>query len=247
MIKFFRHIRQTLIMENKTGKYLKYAIGEIVLVVIGILIALQVNNWNEELKIKNEEKSTLEKLFNESGQIVNYLNEVCNKYDNLISIIDKSAIALNTKTLNGMQEEEFAFGVYSTAYFEAISPPKSTFEELNNTGKINHIQSDYVRKSISAYYSELEYINTQLVYFRNQYTKPVEVAGKDFVYEYDSISDGKLKPIIHFDNLANNNLFISNHVKALRDQIVFNESRKKLLEFAKNMQQELNRELNKIQ
>ena len=57
MIKFFRHIRQNLIMENKTGKYLKYAVGEIVLVVIGILIALQVNNWNEnrktEIKIKN--------------------------------------------------------------------------------------------------------------------------------------------------------------------------------------------------
>lgn len=47
MIKFFRHIRQNLIMENKTSKYLKYAIGEIVLVVIGILIALQINNWNE--------------------------------------------------------------------------------------------------------------------------------------------------------------------------------------------------------
>ena len=38
-------------MENKTGKYFKYAIGEIVLVVIGILIALQINNWNENRKI----------------------------------------------------------------------------------------------------------------------------------------------------------------------------------------------------
>lgn len=47
MIKFFRTIRQNLIMENKTGKYLKYAIGEIVLVVIGILIALSINTWNE--------------------------------------------------------------------------------------------------------------------------------------------------------------------------------------------------------
>jgi len=47
MIKFFRHIRQNLIMENKTSIYLKYAIGEIVLVVVGILIALQINNWNE--------------------------------------------------------------------------------------------------------------------------------------------------------------------------------------------------------
>jgi hypothetical protein len=50
MIKFFRKIRQNLLMENKTGKYFKYAIGEIVLVVIGILIALQINNWNENRK-----------------------------------------------------------------------------------------------------------------------------------------------------------------------------------------------------
>ena len=50
MIKFFRKIRQNLLVENKTGKYLKYAIGEIVLVVIGILIALQINNWNENRK-----------------------------------------------------------------------------------------------------------------------------------------------------------------------------------------------------
>ena len=50
MIKFFRKIRQNLISEGKTVKYLKYAIGEIVLVVIGILIALAVNNWNQEKK-----------------------------------------------------------------------------------------------------------------------------------------------------------------------------------------------------
>jgi len=52
MIKIFRKKRQQLIIENKTAKYLKYAIGEIVLVVIGILIAISINNWNEKLKIK---------------------------------------------------------------------------------------------------------------------------------------------------------------------------------------------------
>jgi len=50
MIKFFRKIRQNLLRENKTGKYFKYAIGEITLVVIGILIALQINNWNENIE-----------------------------------------------------------------------------------------------------------------------------------------------------------------------------------------------------
>lgn len=54
MIKLFRNIRQNLIMENKTSKYLKYAIGEIILVVIGILIALSINNWNESRKQKKQ-------------------------------------------------------------------------------------------------------------------------------------------------------------------------------------------------
>jgi len=52
MIKFFRKIRQRLLSDNKFSKYLLYAIGEIILVVIGILIALQINNWNENRKNK---------------------------------------------------------------------------------------------------------------------------------------------------------------------------------------------------
>ena len=59
MIKFFRKIRQKLISEENSGKYLKYAVGEVLLVMIGILLALQVNNWNENRKIRNEEKSAL--------------------------------------------------------------------------------------------------------------------------------------------------------------------------------------------
>ena len=50
MIKFFKKIRQKLLSENQFSKYLIYAVGEIILVVIGILIALQINNWNEEDK-----------------------------------------------------------------------------------------------------------------------------------------------------------------------------------------------------
>ncbi|MBK8515355.1 MAG: hypothetical protein IPL55_03420 [Saprospiraceae bacterium] len=54
MIKLFRKIRQNLLLTGSTGKYLQYAIGEIVLVVIGILIALSINNWNEANKIERK-------------------------------------------------------------------------------------------------------------------------------------------------------------------------------------------------
>lgn len=59
MLRFFRRIRQSLLQENKFSKYLLYALGEILLVVIGILIALQINNWNEEQKALADEKATI--------------------------------------------------------------------------------------------------------------------------------------------------------------------------------------------
>ena len=62
MIKFFRKIRYNLMETGKTGKYFKYAIGEIILVVIGILIALQINNWNEKRKENIQEQVILKQL-----------------------------------------------------------------------------------------------------------------------------------------------------------------------------------------
>ncbi|MCO4822170.1 MAG: hypothetical protein KC469_08885, partial [Flavobacteriaceae bacterium] len=62
MIKFFRKIRYDLMEKNKTGKYFKYAIGEIILVVIGILIALQINNWNENKKLVVKEMKIVKEI-----------------------------------------------------------------------------------------------------------------------------------------------------------------------------------------
>ena len=62
MIKFFRKTRYVLMEKNKTGKYFKYAIGEIILVVIGILIALQINNWNENRINKNKFEAYLDEM-----------------------------------------------------------------------------------------------------------------------------------------------------------------------------------------
>lgn len=72
MINFFRKIRYSLMEQNKTGKYLKYAIGEIVLVVVGILIALSINNWNEERKYNAELKIIYTRILNDiEGDIRN--------------------------------------------------------------------------------------------------------------------------------------------------------------------------------
>jgi Family of unknown function (DUF6090) len=85
MIKFFRKIRQNMIKENRTSKYLLYAIGEIILVVIGILIALSINNWNENRKDKIKERNYL----------IGIKADLLQDQNSLITLIPKIEIRLN--------------------------------------------------------------------------------------------------------------------------------------------------------
>ena len=85
MIKFFRKIRYDLMEKNKTGKYLKYAIGEIVLVVIGILIALSLNNWNESRKNEIVKQRLIEDLILELQSSKEVLKDAIALGDTLIA------------------------------------------------------------------------------------------------------------------------------------------------------------------
>ena len=76
MIKFFRKIRQGLLSEGKTAQYLKYALGEVVLVVIGILIALQINNWNQSNKDNKVLKEYLIKIKSHTLEDLKQLDEI---------------------------------------------------------------------------------------------------------------------------------------------------------------------------
>ena len=88
MVKIFRNIRQKLAAENNVAKYLRYAIGEIILVVIGILIALQVNNWNENRKSEVKFNAVLEQIYTIVDQDVQEMNLTENTLRQKNSIID---------------------------------------------------------------------------------------------------------------------------------------------------------------
>ena len=88
MIKFFRNIRQRLLSENRVDKYLIYALGEIVLVIVGILIALQINDWNDHRK--NE---ILFKTYR-TNLIKNLVKDSVNLEQNLANISEESVALL---------------------------------------------------------------------------------------------------------------------------------------------------------
>jgi hypothetical protein len=88
MINFFRKIRKTLADDNKPLKYLRYAIGEIVLVVIGILIALSLNNWNQDINFKNELKQIVKEVRNDLNQDILFLSREIKYEERFINNVD---------------------------------------------------------------------------------------------------------------------------------------------------------------
>ena len=150
MIKFFRRIRQRLLSENKLGKYLAYAIGEIVLVVIGILIALQINNWNERRKqniVEQEYLITLKKEFQNNINEVNRVIELNNKlFENA-----KELAAYTGPYTPNISEENFGkmyFGVISSEV--QYRPGSGVINEIINSGKLNVFQNKELKNALAA-------------------------------------------------------------------------------------------------
>ena len=142
MIKFFRHIRQTLIMENKNSKYLKYAIGEIVLVVIGILIALQINTWNQDRLNKAYEQKMLRELVEDLKLDTTFLNVQFKR----IELFEKSIDMVLNNPQNLKENSNFFLfgGVYFVQNTKAIETIKS--------GNVQIPFNDNLRKQISSHY-----------------------------------------------------------------------------------------------
>ena len=112
MIKFFRKIRQNLLMDlsagkagNKTSKYFKYAIGEIVLVVIGILIALQINNWNEKRLDKLKSKDYLERIIEDLDLKINSFESEMKRGDRVKKHLMATVKILQSGTMTKDQKD----------------------------------------------------------------------------------------------------------------------------------------------
>ncbi|MBO3118020.1 hypothetical protein J4050_14780 [Winogradskyella sp. DF17] len=203
MIKFFRRIRQQLLDENKTGKYFKYAIGEIVLVVIGILIALQINNWNENRKNEIAEADYYcriledfernEKLIDETAKIITHKIKLCK-----VLLLDLNNFPNNRSTI---------LNDFVTALRQDVFVPSTiTFDELTASGKLELLSDIKLKNRLIQHSTYLNNILNLLQENRNLIT--------DRMDDFESISDFGLQDIAylnreldkeHLDLLPNNN------------------------------------------
>lgn len=128
MIKFFRRIRQSMIKENKVSKYLLYAIGEIVLVVIGILIALQINNWNENKKLEKETYKVLLQMQDEFSRNQTELQLKLEQHKFVKTSVDElsSLVNPNPKEIKPSKLDSLVFSMIYVPEFNASTAISSS-------------------------------------------------------------------------------------------------------------------------
>ena len=163
MIKFFRKIRQNLLLENKTGKYFKYAIGEIILVMIGILLALQVSNWNQDRKDSISERKILNNIHRDFIQnkvsfdkvkVVNYKNFTV--LDSIVEILKLGEITIE-------QYNRYNKLIIGNTY----NPYSSTVDAVINSNSLELIQDDELQKYLVSWKDVLaDYLESETQYYK---------------------------------------------------------------------------------
>ncbi|MGB4839475.1 MAG: DUF6090 family protein [Saprospiraceae bacterium] len=149
MIKLFRKIRQNLLNNGQTTKYLKYAIGEIVLVVLGILIALSINNWNEQSKERKQSRRYLTEIMKDLGSDTFQFDYIIKS---ISEVIDIELDALNKIPYDQYDINKIRHLRTGNAYRREIN--QRTFQKIQNTGNSNLLGFETLYDSLSFYYIE---------------------------------------------------------------------------------------------
>lgn len=162
MIKFFRKIRQKLLSENKFSKYLLYAIGEIVLVVIGILIALWINNWNIEQK---EEQFELELLSEFRTNLEYTIDDINTNIDYHETSINSAKNILDAFEVENNRIDTLENHYYKVALIPQFLITKTAYEKLklNGTGLIKNdsLRNEIINLYDNHYVFMLKFIDSE--------------------------------------------------------------------------------------
>ncbi|MAZ73832.1 MAG: hypothetical protein CMC70_11880 [Flavobacteriaceae bacterium] len=237
MIKFFRKIRQRMLTENKFSKYLLYAIGEIILVVIGILIALQVNNLNEERKLSLQLDKINQNLIQEFEANQNALNTAMRGLDwtkrggleilLLIGKPDKELMNTNTDSL-----------IETSLFWPTWKPTNFVLNELKSTGKLSLLENSKIKDLLFEYERQSEYVN--------DWNRRMEKSSQDIINYIKH--NGSLRNVNHNRISIKKSDLDFNNVSLFSDMRFENQMDEKVLfsQFLANVYEETDTLINEI-
>ena len=235
-------------MENKTGKYFKYAIGEIILVVIGILIALQINNWNELKKQRNEAQTFIKRLSEEVGQNIEVTNREISleqlqveKTKSLLEMFSWSQDKISSRAIDSL-----IFAIMSS---NSVDIKTGTLQEGLNTGQVSLLSNNELKQklySLPTVFEEIKRletlesadINDNMVPYMYDHMnfKNMDNAFSEFSKalgpsKFKTIENKRLLNSLKFENLVDNRFYNTNQsLENYRALLTNLKSIKKLLD-----------------
>ena len=223
MIEFFRKIRYDLMEKNKTGKYLKYAIGEILLVMIGILLALQVSNWNSDRKDRINERKLLDNIHRDfiankvnfdSLKVFNYRNVAA--LDSMIALfpIDKDSVKRKAYWKHNKNIEEIRYNAYSSTVETVIS--SNSLELIENEELQGYLMS---WKDVLLDFQEEE--NSYHRMMNNDYW-PNILEIFDYSLKDSDMNSTAMSSIIFQNIVMNRRNYIRNVIRAFEEESIDN-------------------------
>ena len=211
--------------DNKALKYTRYAIGEIVLVVIGIVIALQINNWNDQRLERTQEIKYLKNIKSDlSKDLINLDRQLSirkEKYKGSTKLISQ----INGATITDL--DELSFNVVNSIMEERFTPNNGTYNELNSSGNLNIISNDSIKFLIMVlqelYQSNAFAIEHETFDYKEYLSKPLNKFTQLNVlvpiYNKNKTAEEQGVTVETFDDLFkskeyNNGLYILNMISA---------------------------------
>ena len=247
MLKFFRKIRQKLLIENKFSKYLLYAIGEIVLVVIGILIALQINNRNEYKKERMEEKNVLLEIRNALS------SDLENQFDYHLANCEQAIHSLDaiynhmSRNLPYHDSLSFHFHVIAWEANKDWSPQTTAFESLKAKGVDLIVKTELKNAILDVYNLDYPIIIRDFYTYKNNienYGRPTLV--DNFLLEDNMFTNKKVAPKanpVDYSSLRQNVKFMNTlmflRMANMHDKELLTDHRKKVESVIKAIDSEL--------
>ncbi|MCP9198595.1 DUF6090 family protein [Gramella sp. GC03-9] len=193
MIKFFRNIRRRLLRENRFTRYLIYAVGEIILVVIGILIALQINNWNENQQDRKLERGLMTDMITDLRNDLSLLDEVIDR--NQIKTERLDSLLTYSQKVNDLDNQNV---LYKLSLLSLLN--KTTFQNQNRTlSRLPNLEKSVIREqvadSLAAFLMSLEDLGIQTQVYDKVYWEALNLQNKLFhnylFFEKEYFDDGK--------------------------------------------------------
>jgi hypothetical protein len=212
------------------------AVGlDLAVVVLGVFLGFQVNEWKDARQSKAREFVAIERLHAEAVETVLYLQRFVSSFERLTIEQDSAVAALAKRNWSAESEESIETGIATLVMYPAVAPPRSTYDDLLNSGLFSDISYAALRSAVSEYYADLKFVDGQLEFFRQESDRSLDVAGDGIAMVYDPNAELRLGLEFDLQALSENRQYMSLLVRELRNQRMFQNYRRMLLESAESM------------